>query len=220
MSLQNCAFVNIDEPIKPFTWIFDVLMLGTGVGFNIQRENINKLPQLVDADVYVTRKDTKDADFIVPDSREGWVSLLEKMLEAYFFKGKSFTYSTVLIRTAGSKIKGFGGTASGPEDLVKGLKNIQSVLQKEKGQKLTSVDCLDIINIIATIVVAGNVRRSALVSLGDYDDVEYLRSRIGHLEIFQIGDVCQIILLYVKIQMIYLMNFGKVIWEQANHMVL
>ena len=54
------------------------------------------------------------------------------MLEAYFFKGKSFTYSTVLIRTAGSKIKGFGGTASGPEDLVKGLKNIQSVLQKEK----------------------------------------------------------------------------------------
>ena len=78
MSLQNCAFVNIDEPIKPFTWIFDVLMLGTGVGFNIQRENINKLPPLVDADVYVTRKDTKDADFIVPDSREGWVSLLEK----------------------------------------------------------------------------------------------------------------------------------------------
>ena len=177
MSLQNCAFVNIDEPIKPFTWIFDVLMLGTGVGFNIQRENINKLPPLVDADVSVTRKDTKDADFIVPDSREGWVSLLEKMLEAYFFKGKSFTYSTVLIRTAGSKIKGFGGTASGPEDLVKGLKNIQSVLQKRKGQKLTSVDCLDIINIIATIVVAGNVRRSALVSLGDYDDVEYLRAK-------------------------------------------
>ena len=177
MSLQNCAFVNIDEPIKPFTWIFDVLMLGTGVGFNIQRENINKLPPLVDADVYVTRKDTKDADFIVPDSREGWVSLLEKMLEAYFFKGKSFTYSTVLIRTAGSKIKGFGGTASGPEDLVKGLKNIQSVLQKEKDKKLTSVDCLDIINIIATIVVAGNVRRSALVSLGDYDDVEYLRAK-------------------------------------------
>lgn len=177
MSLQNCAFVNIDEPIKPFTWIFDVLMLGTGVGFNIQRENVNKLPPLVDADVYVTRKDTKDADFIVPDSREGWVSLLEKMLEAYFFKGKSFTYSTVLIRTAGSKIKGFGGTASGPEDLVKGLKNIQNVLQKKKGQKLTSVDCLDIINIIATIVVAGNVRRSALVSLGDYDDIEYLKAK-------------------------------------------
>ena len=177
MSLQNCAFVNIDEPIKPFTWIFDVLMLGTGVGFNIQKENVDKLPPLVNEDICITRKETKDADFIVPDSREGWVSLLEKLLESYFYKGKSFTYSTILIRTAGSKIKGFGGTASGPEDLVKGLKNIQSVLQKKKGQKLTSVDCLDIINIIATIVVAGNVRRSALVSLGDYDDIEYLKAK-------------------------------------------
>lgn len=177
MSLQNCAFVNIDEPIKPFTWIFDVLMLGTGVGFNIQRHNVNKLPKLLDVDINIVRKDTKDADFIVPDSREGWVSLLEKMLESYFYKGKSFSYSTILIRTAGSKIKGFGGTASGPEDLVKGLKNIQTVLKKKKGQQLTSVDCLDIINIIATIVVAGNVRRSALVSLGDYDDIEYLKAK-------------------------------------------
>ena len=177
MSLQNCAFVKIDEPIKPFTWIFDVLMLGTGVGFNIQYENISKLPPLLDVDINITRKDTKDADFIVPDSREGWVSLLENILESYFYKGRSFTYSTILIRTAGSKIKGFGGTASGPEDLVKGLVNIQSILQKKKGMKLSSVDCLDIINIIATIVVAGNVRRSALVSLGDYYDIEYLKAK-------------------------------------------
>jgi ribonucleotide reductase alpha subunit len=177
MSLQNCAFVKIDEPIKPFTWIFDVLMLGTGVGFNIQYENISKLPPLLDVDINITRKDTKDADFIVPDSREGWVSLLEHILESYFYKGRTFTYSTILIRTAGSKIKGFGGTASGPEDLVKGLVNIQSILQKKKGMKLSSVDCLDIINIIATIVVAGNVRRSALVSLGDYDDIEYLKAK-------------------------------------------
>lgn len=177
MSLQNCAFVKIDEPIKPFLWIFDVLMLGTGVGFNIQKKYIDKLPVLVNNDINIVRKDTKDADFIIPDSREGWVYLLEKILEAYFYKGKSFTYSTILIRTAGSKIKGFGGTASGPEDLVKGLANIQIILQKRKGLKLTSVDCLDIINIIATIVVAGNVRRSALVSLGDYDDIPYLKAK-------------------------------------------
>ena len=159
MSLQNCAFVKIDEPVNPFLWIFDVLMLGTGVGFSIEKKHVDKLPPLVDADVTVTRKDTKDADFIVPDSREGWVSLLEKMLEAYFYKGKSFTYSTVLIRSAGSVIQGFGGVASGPEDLVKGLNNIQEILRKRRGQKLSSVDCLDIVNIIATIVVAGNVRR-------------------------------------------------------------
>jgi ribonucleotide reductase alpha subunit len=159
MSLQNCAFVKIDEPIKPFLWIFDVLMLGTGVGFNIQRENIEKLPALLDKEILITRQDTKDADFIVPDSREGWGSLFEKIFEAYFYKGKSFTYSTVLIRSAGTKIKGFGGIASGPEDLVKGINNIQGILNKRRGTKLTGVDCLDIINIIASIVVAGNVRR-------------------------------------------------------------
>jgi len=159
MSLQNCAFVNIDEPIKPFLWIFDVLMLGTGVGFNIQYKNINKLPPVLDKNIIITRKDTKDADFIVPDSREGWVSLLEKVLEAYFYKGNSFTYSTILIRSAGTKIKGFGGVASGPEDLVKGLNLIQGILSKKRGQKITSIDCLDIVNIIASVVVAGNVRR-------------------------------------------------------------
>ena len=159
MSLQNCAFVKIDEPVRPFLWIFDVLMLGTGVGFNIQKENVDKLPPVLDVDITITRKDTKDADFIVPDSREGWVSLLEKVFEAYFYKGVSFSYSTVLIRSAGTKIKGFGGVASGPEDLVKGINYIQGLLNKRKGQKLTSVDCLDIVNIIASVVVAGNVRR-------------------------------------------------------------
>jgi len=159
MSLQNCAFVKIDHPIKPFLWIFDVLMLGTGVGFNIQKENIQKLPPVLNLDIIITRKDTKDADFIVPDSREGWVSLLEQVFEAFFYKGKSFTYSTVLIRSAGTKIKGFGGVASGPEDLVKGINYIQGILNKRKGQQLTSVDCLDIVNIIASVVVAGNVRR-------------------------------------------------------------
>ena len=159
MSLQNCAFVKIDSPIKPFLWIFDVLMLGTGVGFSIENKYVEQLPPVIDADITVTRLDTKDADFIVPDSREGWVSLLEKLLEAYFYKGKSFTYSTVLIRSAGSKIHGFGGIASGPEDLVKGLENVQKILREKRGKKLSSVDCLDVVNIIATVVVAGNVRR-------------------------------------------------------------
>jgi len=159
MSLQNCAFVKIDEPIKPFLWIFDVLILGTGVGFNIQQENVNKIPHVLDVDIIITRNDKKDADFIVPDSREGWVYLLEKVLEAYFYKGNSFTYSTILIRSAGTKIKGFGGVASGPEDLVKGINQIQGILNNRRGKKITSVDCLDIVNIIASVVVAGNVRR-------------------------------------------------------------
>ena len=135
MSLQNCAFVKIDEPIKPFLWIFDVLMLGTGVGFNIQQDNVKKLPPIINDNISIIRKDTKDADFIVPDSREGWVSLLEKVLESYFYKGNSFSYSTILIRSAGTKIKGFGGVASGPEDLVKGINQIQGILNNRKGKQ-------------------------------------------------------------------------------------
>ena len=176
-SLQNCAFCTIDHPIRPFTWIFDFLMLGSGCGFSIQREHVDKLPAVIDADITVERKDTNDADFIVPDSREGWVYFLERTLEAFFLKGRSFTYSTVLIRSAGKRINGFGGVASGPESLCEGIDHIATLLRKRRGQKLSTVDCLDIVNIIASVVVSGNVRRSALLAIGDADDIDYLMAK-------------------------------------------
>ena len=175
-SLQNCAFVVVDDPIRPFTWAFEMLMLGSGVGFNIQRENVYQLPK-VKSKVEVTRCDVNDADFIVPDSREGWVELLKRTLEASFFTGESFTFATHLIRSKGSPIKGFGGTASGPEDLVWGMQEINKILNKRVGKRLSPVDCLDVMNIIGRIVVAGNVRRSAQIALGDSDDIEYLRAK-------------------------------------------
>jgi hypothetical protein len=175
-SLQNCAFVVVDDPIRPFTWAFEMLMLGSGVGFNIQRENVYQLPK-VKASVEVSRVDTNDADFIVPDSREGWVELLRRVLEASFHSGKGFTYATHLIRSKGSPIKGFGGTASGPEDLVWGMQEINKILNGRVGKRLRPIDCLDVMNIIGRIVVAGNVRRSAQIALGDADDIEYLRAK-------------------------------------------
>lgn len=175
-SLQNCAFVVVDDPVRPFTWAFEMLMLGSGVGFNIQKENVDKLPP-VWANVEITRCDTNDADFIVPDSREGWVKLLGKVLKASFYGGEGFTYATHLIRSKGSPIKGFGGTASGPEDLVWGIHEINKILNSRVGYKLSPVDCLDIMNIIGRIVVAGNVRRSAQIALGDATDVEYLNAK-------------------------------------------
>ena len=175
-SLQNCAFVVVDDPIRPFTWAFEMLMLGSGVGFNIQRENVYQLPK-VKARVDVVRSDVNDADFIVPDNREGWVELLKRTLEASFVTGKGFTFATHLIRSKGSPIKGFGGTASGPEDLVWGIGEINKLLNRKNGKRLSSVDCLDIMNIIGRIVVAGNVRRSAQIALGDYDDLEYLNAK-------------------------------------------
>lgn len=178
-SLQNCAFTVINEPVRPFTWAMDMLMLGSGVGYNIQKVNVDKLPA-VNADFTApTRLDVADADFIVPDSREGWVALLGKTLKAAFLSDKkqTFTFSTMNIRGKGAPIKGFGGTASGPEDLCWGIAKISEVLEKRAGRKLRPIDCLDIMNIIGAVVVAGNVRRSAQIAIGDADDVEYLLAK-------------------------------------------
>ena len=176
-SLQNCAFVVVDKPIEPFTWAFDMLMLGSGVGYNIQKEFVYKLPKVIKKKVKITRQDTNDADFIVPDSREGWVKLLGRVLKAHFYGGESFTYSTVCVRGKGAAIKGFGGTASGPNDLVTGMSNICDVLSKRRGKQLRPIDCLDIMNIIGSIVVAGNVRRSAQIAIGDHDDIDFLSAK-------------------------------------------
>jgi adenosylcobalamin-dependent ribonucleoside-triphosphate reductase len=180
-SLQNCAFRTVDKPVEPFTWAMDMLMLGSGVGYNIQRENVNKLPPVNLDFKCPTRSNDSGADFIVPDSREGWVALLGKTLKAAFLAHSSgkqtFSYSTQLIRSKGAPIKGFGGTASGPEDLVWGIENISKVLEKRAGKQLRPVDCLDIMNIIGAVVVAGNVRRSAQIAIGDADDVEYLLAK-------------------------------------------
>jgi len=151
-------------------------MLGGGVGFSVKKEDIHELPR-IQKNVMVTHECTKDADYIVPDSREGWVKLLHKTLYSFFHSGKSFTYSTILIRGAGEPIKGFGGTASGPRILIEGLEKIVQILKNREGKKLRSIDVLDICNIIGSIVVAGNVRRSALIALGDPDDYLYLRAK-------------------------------------------
>jgi hypothetical protein len=154
-------------------------MLGSGVGFNIQQKNISQLPPVNAAFKAPTRLDTPDADFIVPDSREGWVKLLGKTLKAAFLSNTSttFSYSTVLIRGKGAPIKGFGGVASGPEDLCWGIAEISKVLEKRAGKQLHPIDALDIMNIIGSVVVAGNVRRSAQIAIGDWDDLEYLRAK-------------------------------------------
>lgn len=174
-SLLNCWFTSIKEP-KAFLFLFENLMLGGGVGYSIRREDVHELPR-IKKDVNVTHQPTKDADFIVPDTREGWVKLLSNVLEAFYVTGRSFTYSTILIRGAGEKINGFGGKASGPSILVDGIEKITKIFQSREAKKLRSIDVLDICNIIGSIVVAGNVRRSAEIALGDPDDILYIRAK-------------------------------------------
>jgi adenosylcobalamin-dependent ribonucleoside-triphosphate reductase len=174
-SLQNCAVTLVNEPIRPFTWAMDMLMLGCGVGFNIQREYVYELPK--PKKVKVIRQDTKDADYIVPDTRQGWVELLQKTLEAHFITGKGFSYSTICIRGKGTLIKGFGGVASGPEDLCWGITEVNKLLNSRANKKVRPIDCLDIMNIIGSVVVAGNVRRSAQIAIGDMDDLQFLNAK-------------------------------------------
>jgi ribonucleoside-triphosphate reductase len=180
-SLQNCAFTVIDHPIRPFCWAMDMLALGSGVGYNLQHKHVDKLPIVREWFSAPTRVDNGGADFIIPDSREGWVKFLGKTLKAAFLsespeKG-TFTYSTQAVRGRGTPIKGFGGVASGPEDLCWGVNKIAEILMKRRGKKIRPIDALDIMNIIGHIIVAGNVRRSAQIAIGDPDDVEYLLSK-------------------------------------------
>lgn len=171
----NCYYTNIEQ-IRDFEFLMDHLMLGGGVGFSIERAKIHSFPK-VKAGVSIKHERTNDADLIVPDSRQGWSRLLHSVLKSYLFTGKSFTYSTILVRGYGAPLKSFGGTASGPEVLIEGIKEICDVLGGRVGKKLRSVDVLDICNIIGKIVVAGSSRRSAQIALGDPDDVLYLRAK-------------------------------------------
>jgi len=175
-SLQSCWHVATNHPIDPFTFTFNQLMLGGGVGMNITPEFVYELP-IIKYSPTITRKENFDVDFIVPDNREGWVELLRGILGAFYFTGKDFSYSADCIRARGKPIAGFGGTASGSEKLVEGIGQIVQILRERFGQKLRPIDCLDIYNIIGSIVVAGNVRRSAEIVQGSCEDIKFLQAK-------------------------------------------
>jgi len=164
--LNNCAFVSTldldKDPAKPFTFIMDMSMVGVGVGFDTQGANQCE----VTAPIGTT-------DFIVDDSREGWVDALRVLIEAYTSGGPRPTFDVSLVRGPGLPIKGFGGTSSGPEPLVEMLDDIGKIFEERMGDFLTSSDIVDIGNLIGRCVVAGNVRRSAEIVFGDPDDNEF-----------------------------------------------
>ena len=174
-SLCNCYYTNI-ESIEDFEFLMDHLMLGGGVGFSVERARVHSFPK-VKSGVSITHERSNDADFIVPDSRQGWSALLHEVLKSYFYTGKSFTYSTVLVRSFGAKLNTFGGTASGPEVLIEGIQEISRTLDHRSGKKMRSIDALDIANIIGKVVVAGSARRSAQIAIGDPDDFLFLRAK-------------------------------------------
>lgn len=165
-----------------FVMAQDLSMLGGGVGMSVEHQFVSKLPK-VKKDVHITHKNTKDADFIVPDSRAGWCELTRRVLESYFVSGRSFSYSTVCIRGANEPIKGFGGISSGPIPLIKFVDNLGNILHPRSGKHIRPLDAADILCATGEMVVSGNVRRSALIILGDAWDKEYLKAKRWDLEV-------------------------------------
>lgn len=181
-SINNC-YMTVCDHYKVFGFAMDMLMLGGGVGMNVQREYVDDLPFIIEMPSIRNVTDNPDTipDYLIEDSREGWVAFLLKVLRAYMVPKESFTYSTELLRPRGAPIRGFGGKASGPEPLIEGIEMIRKVLDKAyvSGGRLTPTDCGDILCIIGWIVVSGNVRRSAIILMGDSDDKQFLKAKRG-----------------------------------------
>lgn len=168
MSLNNCGFASTEDIdrkySKAFEFVMDALMLGVGVGFDTK--GAGKL--------IIKKPKEGEFEFQIPDSREGWVESLKLILEAYFLGKQVPKFDFSLIRPAGDPIRGFGGIASGPGPLKQMLEDIKTILEKRISQKITSVDIVDIMNLVGRCVVAGNVRRSAEIALGDPTDLEFV----------------------------------------------
>ncbi len=166
-ALQNCAFVSTRDldkydPGALFSWVMDALMLGVGVGFDVLG---------AEKDIEILKPKADETTFIIPDTREGWVDSTRVLINSFLTPNKStqlFDYD--LIRAYGEPIKGFGGTASGPKPLIEMHEKIRAVVGGRVGDKLDSRAIVDIVNLIGTCVVAGNVRRSATLAMGAPED--------------------------------------------------
>ncbi len=169
-ALQNCAFVSTMEmtktnPSKPFGFLMEASMLGVGVGFDDKGAD-------KDFTIYAPEE---GETYVIPDTREGWVESTTALLDAYLrpdTKAPVFDYKE--IRPLGEPIKTFGGTAAGPDPLIKLHNHIRKMFDGRGGDKLTRVDIADIGNLIGVCVVSGNVRRSAELLIGRVDDDNFL----------------------------------------------
>jgi len=170
-SLQNCAMVSTrdidrNDPGALFAWVMDALMLGIGVGFDT-------LGQDKQMSIYAP---TEPASiYEIPDTREGWVESVRLLINSFLRQNQpiqEFNYD--LIRPLGAPIKGFGGVASGPQPLIDLHTRIRNVIGSRAGEALDSRAIVDIVNLIGTCVVSGNVRRSATLALGVPEDEGFI----------------------------------------------
>jgi ribonucleoside-triphosphate reductase (thioredoxin) len=158
----NCSYVAIDS-LRSFDEILYILMNGTGVGFSVEQKYVDQLPAVPD-----TLYDS-ETTIVVADSKLGWAKAYKELIHL-LYAGQIPGFDTSKVRPAGSPLKTFGGRASGPEPLIELFKFTIATFRKAAGRRLTTLECHDLVCMIAQIVVVGGVRRSALISLSDLSD--------------------------------------------------
>ena len=171
--IYNCAYMPVDD-IRAFSEAMFLLLGGTGVGFSVQTEHVENLPPI--------RKGHKRKRFLVGDSLEGWADCVKVLMKGYFGLSEyipDFDYAD--IRPKGARLVTAGGKAPGPEPLKICIAHVSAILDtKKQGEKLSPLECHDIMCHIANAVLAGGIRRSAMISLFSYHDEEMLTCKFGN----------------------------------------
>ena len=166
----NCSYLPVDDP-KSFDEAMFILLCGTGVGFSVERQYVQKLPDVPE----LYESDTK---IIVKDSKEGWAKAFRQLL-ALLWAGEIPQWDVSQVRPAGARLKTFGGRASGPAPLVDLFNFTIKVFKGAQGRKLSSIECHDLMCKVGEVVVVGGVRRSAMISLSNLSDDRMRHAKSG-----------------------------------------
>lgn len=167
----NCSYTPVNHP-RCFDEILYILMNGVGVGFSVERDDINQLP------IVNEHFENSTTIITVQDSKAGWARALRELI-AMLYAGQVPVIDYSLVRPAGSRLKTFGGRASGPEPLEDLFKFTISIFKNAAGRRLYALECHDLVCKIAEVVVVGGVRRSALISLSNLSDGRMRNAKSG-----------------------------------------
>ena len=167
----NCSYLPVDD-LKSFDEAMFILLCGTGVGFSVERQYVNKLPEVPE------QMFDSETTIVVADSKEGWAKAYRQLI-ALLYSGEIPKWDTSKVRPAGAKLKTFGGRASGPGPLIDLFQFTIETFRNAKGRKLSSIECHDLMCKIGEIVVVGGVRRSAMISLSNLSDDRMRHAKTG-----------------------------------------
>jgi ribonucleoside-diphosphate reductase alpha chain len=172
--IYNCCFLPIDS-LHSFSETMFLLLGGTGVGYSVQKHHVEQLPVIKRQETY------KQRTYLIEDSIMGWADAVKVLMKFYFEGGYKPKFDFRAIRHKGARLVTAGGKAPGPEPLKICLTHIDAIMErKEDGSKLSPLECHDVLCHIANSVLAGGIRRSAMISLFSHDDEEMITCKYGN----------------------------------------